>query len=148
MRSSDSPQDRLRAGSAWVAVVIGAASLIGVDLFAASTAGASPTPSCGSAVGTVDFTQTGGSQGWVAPDGVATINVTVAAGSGGASAFGAGGGGQVAATLPVLEGENITLIVGAAGTKPSKVKMYRLAPGHHPVDAPRLPFPCAEHLGR
>lgn len=77
-----------------------------------------PGANCTGGGCTVTFAQTGSPQYWTVPNGVSSIALTVAAGSGGSSAGGvnAGGdGGTVTATLPVASGQNLSIVVGAAG---------------------------------
>jgi Glycine rich protein len=87
---------------------------------------------CTAGVCTVGFVGTGNSQFWTVPNGVASITVTVAGGSGGHSAVSAntgGAGGEVTVTLPVTAGQNLSIVVGALGANGVVAPTNVVAPG-------------------
>lgn len=63
------------------------------------------------------FSYTGGSQTYVVPSGVTSVNVTLVGASGGAGQNGGtgGNGGSVSGTLSVTPGEQLTVLVGGSG---------------------------------
>ncbi|MCW2540915.1 MAG: hypothetical protein JWN95_2640 [Frankiales bacterium] len=72
---------------------------------------------CGPVTCTVSFGYSGAAQGFTVPDGVTALSFNVLGAAGGTSRFHlpGGGGGSVTGTLPVVAGQNLTLVVGQAG---------------------------------
>ncbi len=110
---------RWRTSRMCCVAALAAASVIAAGVATAGTAAADPNPSCGGAICTISFAETGNPQSWGVPAGVSTVTITVAAAAGGASgaASSGGAGGQLVASIPVQWNENLTVVVGAAGTK-------------------------------
>ena len=104
-----------RAVALTSAAVLGTTGLLLVGSPSA-TAVAVPGAVCSAGTCTITVAETGAPQTWTVPEGVASITVTVAAGSGGASRSNLGGaGGKFTATFPVTVGHTLSIVVGAAG---------------------------------
>jgi hypothetical protein len=102
-----------------VAGVTGCA-VAGAVGWTATLAGAVPA-NCIDAPCTVSFSMTGSAQSWTVPAGVDHITAAVAGGNGGGSGNTplGGLGGAVTATVPVTAGDQLSIVVGAAGTNGS-----------------------------
>ena len=116
MFRSDSHRDVLgrRRGAAAVAGMVAAAALWLVIPATPVAAQPQPLPP------PVTFEYTADAQTWIVPDGVteATFDVYGAAGgdiTGGSNEFKGGRGGRASATLPVMPGTTVTILVGGAG---------------------------------
>ncbi|MCK5941731.1 MAG: hypothetical protein KAI24_07175 [Planctomycetes bacterium] len=65
---------------------------------------------------TATFQFTGGLQTWQVPANVTSVHVIADGGQGGASFAGTGGaGGRIEATVPVMPGSQLVILVGGAG---------------------------------
>jgi hypothetical protein len=110
----------LRGGTVVGVSVLSASILLFWPASAASALPA-PSPTCSGGICAVSFAETGTPQAWTVPAGVLSIDVIVAAGSGGSSAggglTGAGGaGGKVTARLTETPGHVLSIVVGAVGS--------------------------------
>jgi len=103
----------------WLAVAL--PLLGGASAFAGSfesAAGADPTPTCNGTTCTETFTFTGGDQTWTVPAGVSSATFDAFAAQGGSGANGpgdAGLGGEAKATVSVVPGDIIEVVVGGRG---------------------------------
>lgn len=97
-------------------------AIVGLILFGTfampAPASAAPITSCVAGVCTVTFSPSASPQGWSIPLGVSSVTMSVAGGSGGSPPSGlhaGGAGGSVTATLTVVPGHNLSVVVGGAG---------------------------------
>jgi hypothetical protein len=104
----------------FVSTLVMALVAAGISAFATAPAMAAtsgPDPVCGPTTCTQTFGYTGSLASFVVPANVSSVQVTVAAGQGGAYKYGGGGGGggYVSGTLPVTVGGLFQVLAGAAG---------------------------------
>ena len=101
--------------------IIGTVCLVGgtaAILFSSGAVGAS-TPVCSADQCTVTFSATGAAQSFTVPSGIETLTVTAdgaQGGSTGATLQAGGLGGSVTATLSVVPGSTLSVVVGGRGT--------------------------------